>query len=50
MKIGVLTGSVLSAFLAAAVLLTRNRTYRRLHRLETTDSDNDGVPDVYETG
>ena len=47
-KIGVLTGSVLSAVLAAAVLLTRNRTYRRLHRLETTDSDNDGVPDVYE--
>jgi len=47
-KIGVLTGSVLSAFLAAAVLRTRNRTYRRLYRLETTDSDGDGVPDVYE--
>ena len=47
-KVGVLTGSVLSAVLAAVVLLTRNRTYRSLHELETADSDDDGVPDVYE--
>ena len=47
-KVGVLTGSVLAAALAAVVLRLRNRTYRQLHEAETADSDQDGVPDVYE--
>lgn len=48
-KIGVLSGSLLAAVLAAVVLLTRNATYRRIYREETTDEDRDGVPDVYQT-
>ncbi|ORV84604.1 sodium:proton antiporter [Mycolicibacterium iranicum] len=48
-KIGVLTGSLLSAVLAAVVLLTRNAAYRRIYREETSDEDRDGVPDVYQT-
>lgn len=47
-KIGVLSGSLLAASLAAIVLLTRNRAYRRIHREETADDDHDGVPDVYQ--
>ena len=48
-KIGVLAGSVVAGLLAAAVLLSRNRAYRRIHQLETVDTDHDGVPDVYGT-
>jgi Na+:H+ antiporter, NhaA family len=48
-KIGVLTGSLLAALLAAVVLRLRNRVYRRLEEAETIDSDADGVPDVYRT-
>ena len=47
-KVGVLTGSVLAALLATAVLRTRNRAYRRACQDEETDSDRDGVPDIYE--
>ena len=47
-KVGVLTGSVLAAILAALLLRTRNRAYRVNHELETTDADQDGVPDVFE--
>ncbi|WP_127506289.1 Na+/H+ antiporter NhaA [Actinoplanes solisilvae] len=47
-KIGVLTGSLLSALLAAIVLRSRNRHYRRLHEQESADTDADGVPDVYQ--
>ncbi|MDA2891297.1 Na+/H+ antiporter NhaA [Mycolicibacterium sp. BiH015] len=48
-KIGVLTGSLVAALLAAVVLLTRNAAYRRIYREETADEDRDGVPDVYQT-
>lgn len=48
-KVGVLCGSLLAALLASALLLTRNRAYRRIHRLETADDDHDGVPDIYQT-
>lgn len=48
-KIGVLTGSLTAALLAAVVLLTRNRTYRRICREEQVDANRDGVPDVYES-
>ncbi len=47
-KIGVLTGSLLSAFLASVLLRSRNRTYKRLWFEETLDSDADGIPDVYQ--
>src|SRR6201991_992608 len=46
-KIGVLAGSVLAGLLAAAVLLSRNAAYRRIHVIETADADHDGVPDIY---
>lgn len=46
-KIAVLTGSVIAGLLAAVVLVSRNAVYRRIHVLETTDADHDGVPDVY---
>ncbi|MGP4057451.1 Na+/H+ antiporter NhaA [Mycobacterium sp. 4D054] len=48
-KIGVLSGSLLAATLAAGILLTRNRVYRRIYQEETADADRDGVPDVYQT-
>ncbi|WP_166614202.1 Na+/H+ antiporter NhaA [Kineococcus vitellinus] len=47
-KVGVLTGSLLAALLAAIVLRARDRTYRLLHEAEQVDADADGVPDVYE--
>ncbi|ABS03590.1 Na+/H+ antiporter NhaA [Kineococcus radiotolerans SRS30216 = ATCC BAA-149] len=47
-KVGVLTGSLLAAALAAVVLRARNRVYRRLHEAERVDEDADGVPDVYQ--
>lgn len=49
-KAAVLTGSLVSALLAAAVLSSRNRVYRRLHEAETLDEDQDGIPDVYQQG
>ena len=48
-KVGVLAGSLLAAFLAAILLRIRNRHYRRVFELETADTDHDGVPDVYVT-
>ncbi|MEV7635381.1 Na+/H+ antiporter NhaA [Pseudarthrobacter enclensis] len=47
-KVGILTASLLAALLATAVLRTRNRQYRQAEELEKVDSDNDGVPDVYQ--
>ncbi len=47
-KIAVLSGSVLAGALAAVVLVSRNAVYRRIHVLETTDADSDGVPDIYQ--
>ncbi|MFC9975655.1 Na+/H+ antiporter NhaA [Spirillospora sp. NPDC127200] len=47
-KIAVLTGSVAASLLAAALLLARNRAYRRIHQAETADLDHDGIPDVYQ--
>ena len=44
-KVAVLAGSLLAAALATIVLRARNRTYRRLHDAETTDTDHDGIPD-----
>lgn len=47
-KVAILAGSVLAALLAAVVLRSRNRHYRKLAELEAADSDGDGIPDVYQ--
>lgn len=47
-KVGVLVGSLVAATLASVLLATRNATYRRIHVAETTDADQDGVPDIYQ--
>ena len=47
-KIGVLTGSLLAAALAAIVLKLRNRHYRAVCMEESRDDDLDGTPDVYQ--
>ncbi|MCR6688488.1 Na+/H+ antiporter NhaA [Cellulomonas sp.] len=47
-KVGVLTGSLTAAIVAAVLLRARNRAYRRIAKIESEDSDEDGVPDVYQ--
>ncbi|MBB5790378.1 Na+/H+ antiporter NhaA [Jiangella mangrovi] len=47
-KIAVLTGSLISAGLAAVVLRMRNRAHRIILLAEQADTDQDGIPDVYE--
>ncbi|MDZ7910900.1 MAG: Na+/H+ antiporter NhaA [Rhodococcus sp. (in: high G+C Gram-positive bacteria)] len=47
-KIGVLTGTIIAAVLAAIVLRLRNRTYRVIAEKERLDQDGDGIPDVYQ--
>jgi NhaA family Na+:H+ antiporter len=47
-KVGILTASLIAALLAAAVLSTRTRQYRLAEAAEEIDSDQDGIPDVYE--
>ena len=47
-KVGILLASVLAAVLAAVVLVSRNRHYRRVEREEKRDADADGIPDVYQ--
>jgi NhaA family Na+:H+ antiporter len=47
-KIGVLTGSLTAALLAAVVLRMRNRHYRAIFAEESQDADLDGIPDVYQ--
>ncbi len=49
-KVGVLLGSVTAAALASIVLRARNRVYKRLEEEENVDADEDGIPDVYQTG
>ncbi|MGP9503107.1 Na+/H+ antiporter NhaA [Specibacter sp. AOP5-B1-6] len=47
-KIGILTASVLAALLATVVLSSRNRHYKTVQLEESVDSDEDGIPDVYQ--
>jgi NhaA family Na+:H+ antiporter len=47
-KIGVLTGSITAALLAAVVLRVRDGRYRAIRAAEAADDNRDGVPDVYE--
>jgi NhaA family Na+:H+ antiporter len=48
-KIGILTGSLIAAVLAAILLRIRDRHYRRICAEESADADADGVPDVYQS-
>ena len=48
-KIGVLSGSVAAAILAAVVLSVRDRHYRAICAEESEDDDHDGIPDVYDS-
>ncbi len=48
-KIGVLCGSVIAGLLAAVVLVSRNKVYRRIEARERVDTDHDGIPDIYES-
>ncbi|MGC4746311.1 Na+/H+ antiporter NhaA [Micromonospora sp. DT201] len=47
-KVAVLLGSLISAGLAATVLVRRNAAYRQVAERERLDVDGDGVPDVYQ--
>ncbi|WP_160668501.1 Na+/H+ antiporter NhaA [Pseudarthrobacter sp. ATCC 49987] len=47
-KVGILAASVLAALLATVVLRARNRQYRQAEEAEKVDSDQDGIPDVYQ--
>ncbi|WP_222268390.1 Na+/H+ antiporter NhaA [Modestobacter marinus] len=47
-KVGVLTGTLTAAALAAVLLRLRDRRYRLIEEAETADEDADGVPDVYQ--
>jgi Na+:H+ antiporter, NhaA family len=47
-KIAILLGSLLSAVLAAFVLVARNRAHKLVYEAEQRDDDHDGVPDVFQ--
>ncbi|MEP6760061.1 MAG: Na+/H+ antiporter NhaA [Sporichthyaceae bacterium] len=47
---GILGAALLSASLGAVLLRLRHRHYERLYDEENRDADEDGVPDVYQTG
>ncbi|MGB3770377.1 MAG: Na+/H+ antiporter NhaA [Rhodococcus sp. (in: high G+C Gram-positive bacteria)] len=47
-KVGVLTGSLVAATLAAVVLRLRNGVYKRIEERDSVDADGDGIPDVYQ--
>lgn len=47
-KAAVLTGSLIAAVLATALLKIRNAKYRALCEAEERDEDSDGIPDIYE--
>jgi NhaA family Na+:H+ antiporter len=49
-KVAVLSGSLTAALLAAVLVKSRDRAYRRIAHQETLDSDADGIPDVYQQG
>lgn len=47
-KVGILAASVIAALLASIILTARNRIYRVAEAAERVDTDQDGIPDVYE--
>ncbi|QDQ93153.1 Na+/H+ antiporter NhaA [Rhodococcus sp. WB9] len=46
-KIGVLCGSLVAAFISSILLRIRNRAYRLIAEEESVDEDEDGIPDVF---
>lgn len=48
-KVAVLVGSVLAALVAGVFLRLRARRYTLLAEQDASDSDGDGIPDLYET-
>lgn len=49
-KIAIMLASLLASLLASAVLVARNRHYRRIALAEAIDDDGDGTPDIYQDG
>jgi len=49
-KVAILVGSLLAALLATAILRGRNRHYAEIAEKDAIDANEDGIPDVYETG
>lgn len=47
-KIAIMLASLLASLLASALLIARNRMYRRIARAESVDDDRDGIPDIYQ--
>ena len=47
-KTAILAGSITSALLASALLVTRNRHFSAIALVEERDEDGDGIPDVYQ--
>lgn len=47
-KVGILSASLLAAIVASAILIPRNRHYRKVALLDRLDADADGVPDAFE--
>jgi NhaA family Na+:H+ antiporter len=47
-KVGILTGTLLAAAVAAVILRLRNRRYKRIEADERRDVDADGIPDAWD--
>jgi NhaA family Na+:H+ antiporter len=47
---GILAAALVAACVGAVVLRLRHRHYERLYAEENRDDDEDGIPDVYQTG
>ena len=47
---GILAAALLAACFGAILLRLRHRRYERLYDEENRDEDEDGIPDVYQTG
>ena len=47
-KVAILAASVIAAVVAAILLGTRNRRYRRIAMRDAVDENADGIPDVYQ--
>ncbi|MEO6085509.1 MAG: Na+/H+ antiporter NhaA [Umezawaea sp.] len=47
-KIAILVGSLLAGLIATVILRARNRVHRRICAEESVDTDQDGIPDVYQ--